>query len=1071
MKGAIRWFCDNSVAANILMVLVLLGGGLTLTSLRQEIFPEFSADLVTVAVPYPGATPAEIEESICVKIEEAIQAVDGVKEIRSASNEGSGVVTVEVDPGADVRRVLDDVKTLVDAISTFPEDAEKPIIQEVLLRKQVLSVAVFGDADELTLRRLGERVRDEISALDDITQVELVNVRPYEISIELSEETLRRYGLTFDEVANAVRRSSLDLPGGSIKTRAGEILLRTKGQAYTGEDFARLALRTAPDGTRLLLGDVARVVDGFAEVDRSAHFDGQPSTMVQVYRVGEEDALRVAEAVHRYVDRSTSWLPAGIGLTVWDDSSVYLRGRRDLLLRNGATGLALVFLVLTLFLRIRLALWVSLGIPVSFLGAIWLMPALGVTINLVTLFAFILVLGIVVDDAIVVGENVYTHFRRHGDGFRAAVEGTQEVAVPVIFGVLTTVAAFIPLLTVPGATGKIWKTIPLIVIPVLLFSVLESKFVLPAHLKHMKPETRRDGDRPGWQERFARGFENFVQRRYRPALDAALRWRYLTIFQGIALFVLTIGIVAGGWIKFSFMPPVEADRIRASLEMPLGTSFEETTRAAERLEKAALELRTELDGQVENHRPSVFRHVLTSIGSHPSAAERRGPASAPEGNFDGANLAEVSIELVGGEHRDISSNEISRRWRERCGTIPGVKGLSFESSLFHAGDAINIQLSSPDIEELEQVTASLQRELAEFEGVSSIGSSYDDGKQEIRLRITPEGETLGLDQVDLARQVRQAFYGEEAQRIQRGRDELKVMVRYPREHRLSLAALRNMRIRLSDGTEVPLTRVADLQWGRGFATINRVDRQRVINVTADVDQELANANEILGTVTAEVLPRLLRDHPGVRWSLQGEQKEQRESMGGLVRGFVLALFMIYALMAIPLRSYLHPSLILAGSIPLGLVGAVWGHLLMGMGLSILSVVGMVALTGVVVNDGLVLVDAINRRRREGEAMGIAVREAAVSRFRPILLTSLTTFAGLTPILLERSMQARFLIPLAISLAFGVVFATVVTLFILPSLYLVLEDLSALAQRRRSRADHHPRGANEEPPVTAGVGRA
>jgi multidrug efflux pump subunit AcrB len=1088
--GIIHWFVDNSVAANVLMILIIAAGLISLLTIRQEVFPEFSTDTITVSVVYPGATPAEIEESIATKIEEAIQGVDGIKRLSSRSNEGSGVVTVEVDDGAELRTVLDDVKTRVDAIDTFPEEAEKPIIQEVLIRNQVMNVAIVADTDERTLRELGDRVRDEISSLPGITQVDLVNVRSFEISVELSEPTLQRYGLSFDQVAQAIRRSSLDLPGGSIKTDGGEILLRGIGQAYTGDDFKRIVLLTRADGTRLLLGDVATVVDGFTNVDQYANFDGLPSSMVKVYRVGDEDAIRVADQVQRYVESAEGWLPKGVSLTIWDDSSDILRQRRDLLLKNGVSGLALVVLVLTLFLRLRLALWVSLGIPISFLGALALLPTLGVTINMISLFAFIVVLGIVVDDAIVVGENIYTHYQRHHDGVRAAVEGTREVAVPVTFGVLTTVAAFIPMLSIPGIIGKIFGVIPAVVIPVLLFSLAESKLILPAHLRHLKGR----GGESGWshrivamvvgalflllldlfmtnvagihlptivyvaipvliavlivsryQQQIGQALERFIQKRYRPLLGLTTRYRYVTVAGGVVTVMLTVALVAGGRVKIMLFPPVEADSVVARVDMPLGTPVDVTESAIAQLEGAADRLQGELEGETPEGTPPVFQHRLSSVGYQPSLAEGGGPVGGLDGNFNGAHLGEISIELSGSENRSISSTEVSRRWRELTGPIAGANKLSFDASLFNAGAPIDIQLSSPDVDELEQVADELKLELAEFAGVSEIADSYDVGKPELRVRIKPEGESLGLSQLELARQVRQSFYGEEAQRIQRGRDEIKVMVRYPEDERRSLGDFERMRVRLPDGTEVPLLRVADVERGRGFSTIRRVDRRRVINVTADVDVDIANANEILATVTADILPSILAAHPRVTWSLEGEQKEQRDSNRGMLRGFMLALIAIYAMMAIPFRSYIHPAVVIT-AVPFGLVGAVWGHILMGEPLSRLSFIGMIALLGVVVNDSLVMVDYVNRRRREGMPMYAAIMEAGPARFRAILLTSLTTFAGLLPMLLERSLQAQFLVPLAISLAFGVLFATVVTLFIVPSSYLVLEDVVALARR-------------------------
>jgi len=1094
-SGFVHFFTDNSVAANVLMVVILGAGLATLFTTRQEVFPEFSLDIITISVPYPGATPSEVEESIATKIEEAVQGVDGIKRLRSSSNEGAGVVTVEVREGEDVRRVLDDVKTRVDAIDTFPADAEEPVVQEILRRNQVLNVAIAANSTERTLRELGERVRDEITALPGVSQADLVNVRDYEISIEVSETDLRRYGLTFDEVARAVRGSSLDLPGGSIKTDGGEILLRGIGQAYTGEEFAKIVLLTRPDGTRLTLGDIATVVDGFVDVDRAAEFDGQPSSMVQVFRVGQEDALEVANTVRDYVEDAGSWLPEGASLTIWKDTSEVLVQRRDLLLKNGFSGLALVIIVLTLFLRLRLAFWVSLGIPISFLGSIALFPVFDTTINLISLFAFIVVLGIVVDDAIVVGESIFTHYRRHGNGFRAAIEGTREVALPVTFGVLTTVVGFIPLFFIPGIFGKIFGVIPAVVIPVLLFSLVESKSILPAHLKHLKGE----GGETGWmtriitfvfgslillilsqamsragvhistitwvgipalavvlvvsryQKRIGESFERFVKTKYTPLLGRATRWRYVTLAIGFATAAVTFSLIPGGIVKVSPFPPVEADEVVVRIDMPLGTPVEETERALDQIQAAADELEKELMDELPEDSPKIFRHRLTSIGYQPSLAEGGGPTGPSEGQFSGSHLGEVAIELSGAETRSIGSREISQRWKERIGQVPGADRVSFVSSLFDAGDAIDIQLASPNVDELERVADKVKAALSEFAGVSEISDSYDQGKQELRVRIKPEGQSLGLTQLDVARQVRQAFFGEEAQRIQRGRNEIKVMVRYPEDERESLGDFESMRVRLPDGTGVPLLRVADVEMGQGFSTINRDDRRRVVNVTAAVDESTANANEILGDFTNGRLVEILRDHPRVTYTLEGEQREQADSFRGLFLGFVLAQLVIYAMMAIPFRSYLHPAVVMT-SVPFGLVGAIFGHMILGEPLSQLSFIGILALVGVVVNDSLVLVDYINRRRREGMDVHEAVMVAGPARFRAVILTSLTTFMGLLPLLLEKSLQAQFLIPLGISLGFGIIFATFVTLFLVPCQYLLFEDLarvvSALVGRLR-----------------------
>ena len=1054
MRRAIEWFAQNSVASNLLMILILGGGLFMIPQIRMEVFPEFSADMINVSVVYRGAAPQEVEEAVNVRIEEAVQGLEGIKRITSTASENRGTVSVEALNGADIRKLLDDVKARVDAIDTFPEETEKPIITEVIPRRQVINIAISGPANERTLKTIGEQVRDDISAIPGITQVELSNARPYEISIEVSEDDLRRYGLTFDEVARAVRSYSIDLPGGSIRTQGGEILLRTKGQAYRGPEFEAIVLRTQTDGTHLTLGEVANVVDGFAETDQTASFDADPTVLVQVFRVGDQNALDITDKVKAYIAETNPRLPDGIKLTVWADFSRVLNGRLDLMIRNGRTGFILVFLVLTLFLRLRLAFWVALGIPISFLGAVAMMPSIDASINLISLFAFIVVLGIVVDDAIIVGENIYRHYQMGKRGLTAAIDGVREVYIPVIFAILTSIAAFSPLLLVSGSIGKIMQLIPQIVILALIFSLIESLFILPAHLAHSNMNSESDGKKESWwhrevgmrwqkfQDFFASGLLTFIDKYYRPSVELALKLRYASLSVGIATLLLTVGLVGGGWIKFTFFPKIDADNVVAMLTMPQGTPPEVTQAAVKRLETTALQLRD----QLEQDKPgSIFRHVLAAVGEQPFRAAQNQNGGGAGASFSAAHLGEVNIELRPSEERSISSTELAQMWRELNGPIPDAVELTFSSSLFSSGEPINIQFSGPDYEELKVVSAKLKQKLAEYPGVIEITDSFRSGKQEVKLSLTREAEVLGITLADLARQVRQAFFGEEAQRIQRGRDDIRVMVRYPESERKSLGNLEDMRIRTPDGKEVPFSVAAKADLGRGYAAIKRADRKKVINVTADVDTKIANANEVLADVTSTVLPQLLADHPRIRFDLEGEQREQRETLGGLGQGFLGAMLIIYILLAVPFKSYVQPVIVMA-AIPFGIVGAAWGHAILGMDLTIMSMFGIVALTGVVVNDSLVMVDFINQRRESGLGIQKAIREAGAARFRPILLTSVTTFAGLSPLLFEKSLQAQFLIPMATSLGFGVLFATFITLILVPVLYNIIEDILDLTYR-------------------------
>ncbi len=1066
MSGVIAWFARNGVAANLLMVFIVASGAFALIGMPIEVFPSMETESITVTVPYLGAAPEEVEQGVCLRVEEAVQDLEGVDTVRSTAAEGVGTVVIELESGADNRKVLDEVKSRVDAITTFPEETEKPIIQEALIRRRVITVAIYGDVDERALKAVAEEVREGLSELPDISQVELDAVRPYEISIEVSEDTLRQYGLTFDEVVMAVRRSSLDLPGGAVRAREGEILLRTMGQAYRGAEYGGIVLRARPDGSRLLLGDIAEVTDGFAETDVTSRFDGQPVALVQVYRVGDQSALRLARQVKAYVAERSAALPPGLRMTTWLDDTVPLQDRLRVLLESGRLGLLLVFLVLALFLKFRLALWVSVGIAVSFTGALAVLPYVDVTINVMSLFAFLLVLGIVVDDAIVVGENIYRHFEMGKSGMRAAVDGARQVATPVTFSILTTVAAFTPLIySVEGPSGAIARTIPLVVIGCLAFSLIESMFVLPNHLSHLTHRHEEGQPRNvvwGWslfQGFFSKRMKWVIDRGYRPLIERAIEWRYSTVAIAVAVLVITAGYIFSGRMKFEFFPDVEADNAVVLLTMPQGTPAETTLAAVERIEAAASELEEEL--RLEGH--DVFRHVMATVGAQPYAALVQ--ASGPTANFQvevaAPHQGEVNIELMSSQERTIRASEVTRRWREKVGTVADAVRVEYTSSLVSFGAAVDVELTGRDLGQLRVAGEEIKARLADYPGVFDISDSFRAGKREIRLELDPRAESLGLSLEALGRQVRQGFYGAEAQRIQRGRDDVRVMVRYPVEERETLASLEDMRIRTPTGAEVPFSFAGRAEFGRGFATIQRMDRRRVLNITADVDPAIVTANEVVADLEANVLPEVLAGYPGISSSFAGEQEEQRQTFEGLFEALGVALIVIYGLLAIPFRSYLQPMIVMS-AIPFGLIGAVIGHRVIGLNLTMLSLLGLIALTGVVVNDSLVMVDFINRRVAAGMKVHEAIRDAGAARFRPIVLTSLTTFVGLLPLLLERSFQAQFLVPMAVSLAFGVLFATAITLVLVPSLYAILNDFRSqvAVQRRKPPAGTQAGGATE-----------
>ncbi|MHC5092548.1 MAG: efflux RND transporter permease subunit [Planctomycetota bacterium] len=1061
-KGVLAWFAQNHVAANLLMLMIIVGGIISLLTNIVEMFPQMSVDVISIQVPYLGATPAESEEGVCLRVEEAVAGLDGVKRIRSVGMEGMGFVMVEIEDFADNSEVLDDVKAAVDRIITFPKETEEPIIKEETIRNHVITMVLYGNATEQSLKELAEQMRDELTAMPTISQVDVTGVRRYEISIEVSEENLRRYGLSFSDVSTAVRNASLDLPGGSVKTTGGEILIRTKGQRYRGGDFEKIVILTRNDGTKIYLSDMATVKDDFEDSDKASYFDGKRSVQLQVYRVGTQNLLDLVATVKQYIAENENSLPEGISVGTWFDRSKMLQARLNLLRRNALFGLVLVFIVLSLFLDLRLAFWTTLGIPISFMGAFWMMRYLDTSINMMSLFAFILALGIVVDDAIVVGENIFEYRQRGMKPVDAAIKGVREMCAPVTMAVLTTIFAFMPLLYIYGIFGKFIRVIPMVVIPVLAFSLVEALLILPAHLSGGRPLASQRGHLgivgriQGWVRVH---LEGFVEKRFAPFVQLAVRWRYVTVACAFLVLCVAIGYVSAGFIKFSLLPKVESDNVWASLSMPMGTSVEQTRKIVAQIEDAARRIEERIEAERleknnhsawkklksiiglgnQNEAPKpMFVHMSTDIGQQPFT---RGDAGGPPTSSDsGSHAAEINIQLLEGQHRgsDYSSEKIASMWREEVGQVPGVSSLTFTSSLFHGGTAIYVEMSHRDFEVLLAAVEDVKKTLAEYNGVYDISDTFEAGKLELKLSLKESGRTLGLSWEDLARQVRQGFYGDEVQRVQRGRDDIRVMVRYPEGERTSLADIENMRIRLKDGTEIPFKEVATVNLGRGYASINRTDRRRVVSVTADVDQAVTSGNEVVAELRQKVLGPLSEKYPGLSYDFEGEQRDQRDVAKSLGTSAAIAMMAIFGLLAVQFRSYMQPAIIMS-AIPFGLVGALVGHIVMGFQLSILSVFGIVALTGIVVNDSLIMIDLINRERAEGIALKQVIRDSVTRRFRPILLTTLTTFCGLVPMMLEKSLQARFLIPMAVSLAFGVLFATIITLILVPALYMILED--------------------------------
>ncbi|NOR66022.1 MAG: hypothetical protein GQ528_01545 [Woeseiaceae bacterium] len=1036
-KGLIAWFASNHVAANLLMWFIIVAGLISVFTIRKQTTPDFELNWIQVRVPYLGAAPQEVEEGVVIKVEEAVQDIQGIVEIRSRANEGVGSVTIEVSRDEDISEILTEVKTRVDAISTFPALTEKPVIYKVEPDTPVIFVAIHGTIDDFSRKLIAQEIRNELLTMPEISKVDFYGDRAFEISIEVSEHVLRQYGLTMSEISEAVRASSVDLPGGTIKTEGGDILLRTKGQVYTGIEYADLVLRTYPDGTRLTLGGIATINDGFVESEGFGRFDGKPTATLNVLASGQQNELKTAAAVKQYVEKKRETLPAGVEMDLWVDRSHYLEGRLKTMTKNMWQGALLVFLLLSLFLRMKVASWVIIGIPITFLGAFFLMP-LGpwpVTMNMISLFGFIIVLGIVVDDAIIIGESVYTKIRVDGHTIDNVVKGARKVAVPATFGVLTTIAAFTPMLFVGGIVGPFFEALSMVVVLCLMFSLVESKLILPAHLVHAKIEPVDEDDLfnpqrhisllqrvPRFfqkiQRRTQHGLHRLIHDYYRPALGKVIENRGITVTMFAGALIVTIGLVNSGLVRIVLFPEVPGDFIRMQLEMESGTAPAVRNAALDRIEQAILDLNDEYIAENPDLDP-----MIAHIGSFTTS--------------DTGAVAWTEMPMV--DDRAMQAADVSGLWRERVGEIPGVKELTFaDGDHFGGGSPLSFRLSGENFSALESAAKELEQKLTEFEGVFDVLNSSNSGGQEIKLAIKPEAEALGLTLVSLGRQVRQAFYGEEAQRIQRGKDELKVMVRYPLEDRRSVADLENMRIRTPAGDEVPFGSVAEVSFGSSYSSISRLNRERTITVSADIDPDVVEPGEVIKEISSEFVPELLSRHAGVSYGLEGASQEEQEFIANLIVASIAALFLIYALIAIPLHSYGQP-LVIMSVIPFGIIGAVIGHIVMGKAVSMFSLFGFVALAGVVVNDSLIMVDFINKAREEGVPLRQAVIDSGTQRFRAIILTSFTTAAGLMPIMLETSVQAQYMIPMAISLSFGIIFATAITLFLIPSLYILQID--------------------------------
>ena len=1022
----------------MLMVFVaaVVFGAFSFKRLPLTLMPELNYPTLTVRTEFEGAAPEEVEKGVILRVEEAIKSIEGIHEISSVAREGMGQVQVELEEGIEIAEMTDELKLAIDGISTFPNETERPTISEFKFTNQVVNIQLAGDLDEATMKELADTIREEVVALPDVSSAEVMGSRPFEISVEISDATLRQYGLTLDGVARVIGRWSLDLPGGAIRSAAGDIRLRATGQAYTGQEFRDIVLLTRPDGTRIRLGDVATIKDGFVEMESYSFFNGKRSFGINVMATDDENPIDVSAAVREYVDARNLTLPPEAKLTVWADTSVFLEGRLTMMVKNMALGALLVLVILGVFLHLKIALWVILGMAVAFLGAFMLMPVpfVDISINIMSLFAFILVLGVVVDDAIIIAESAYAETERKGYTLPNIVRGAQRVAVPATFGVLTTIMAFLPMLFQTGRTSAFAAAIAWVVILCLVFSLIESKLILPSHLAIMRSS---HGSRRGFADWAGTKLLWFIGNVYRPLLRRAIEYRWTTVAIFIAIAILMVAVVLRGWVRVVYFPEMESDFVMANVTIQEGAPETLITSIVEQMDSTLRDVNDEIkrDYGLED---DVVEHVFGSI--------------------QGGTAGRFQVALTSQETRDVSPRDIEMRWREKIGDIAGTEELRFSSGMrMSSGPPISFRLSGRDYQQVEAAANELTGHLRNFDGLYEIESSANVGPEEIKLKVRPDAEALGVTLADLASQVRQAFYGAEAQRIQRGDSEVRVMVRYPRGDRASIGNLENMWILLPDGRQLPFNAVAEYDLERGYNTISRINGRRTVTVSANADLASVEPGAVMAAIYGTTIPEMQPRYPGVNFNLGAAAIEQQSSVWEMIYGFGWALVGIYVLMAIPLKSYLQPLMIMT-VIPFGLIGAVIGHWIVGIAVNAISLLGFFALAGVVVNDSLILVHYINRRISEGVPMMSAAVEAGMARFRPILLTSLTTFCGLVPIVLERSMHAQMVIPMAVSLAFGILFATGITLLLIPCLYAIQANLRSLVVRRSVDTPHTSRAA-------------
>lgn len=1046
MNGLIAWWARNPVAANLLMVGIVITGLLGFMNIEREAFPVVKANNVEVIVAWPGAAPQEVEEQIIVRVEEALTDLDNIDRIFASANEGSAYIWVRALGPVDMGAFVGNIKRRVDAISSLPRDIERPIVREQIYRDQSMRIGLYGDIGERQLNRLAEELRDEVAMLPGISIVELFGTRREEVSVELSEAALRRYGLTFDEVARAIGSTSVNVSSGRVRTESGDILLRARNLANTQTEFENIILRQDIEGGILRVGDVAKVIDGFEDEDILATLNGEPAVLIQVLSQEHMDVVKASDSVHKWVEETQKRLPEGVGLTIWWDNADVYKGRMETIVSSAVTGLLLVFLILILTLRPKVALWVTIGIATAYMGSLALLPSADVSLNIISTFAFLLVLGIVVDDAIVVGESIHHTSQQRGGSVESAILGTQLVAKPVMFAVLTTMIAFMPWLFLSGEDVQITRHISIVIILALTFSLIEAFFILPSHLRHLSPESTDSKYLVvrkflALQQAIAHSIMHFARTSYRRSLAFSLRHRYATVATFVGVFIISMGVFSSGWVKFSFMPEIEGDGVFINVDLPNDTPYERALQILKQIQAAEKQLVEEVDAQAEPGQEKLVENWYTR--------SRRDSVLA-------------MVKLVPPSERELSAKDVALRLKALIGDVPDAEEITVNYTTNDSVPRLSYAISHPDMDVLLEASDALQAKLRSYDSVYYVRDDLQGSVSELHFTLLPGAERMGLTLREVSRQVRQAYYGEEVQRLPRENGDVRVMVRYPREDRYNLASLENFRLRTTDGRMVPLLSVVDVEVASGVKEIKRRERRRSATVNANLTSDVGR--DIQKDLDENFFPQWEKDFPGVVRGAVGQAEGEARFMKEMASLYLLAFFVMYWLLAVAFGSYIQPLLIMT-AIPFGYMGAVYGHLIFGLSMALFSYFGIAAAAGVVVNDNLVLMDYVNRARARGMNAVDAVLEAGPERFRPILLTTVTTFVGLIPMMAERSIQAQFLHPAVISLAFGVLVALAVTLYLVPSLYCIGEDVSDVFARRFKRAK------NDAPAVAVIEGEA